>query len=99
MSGSTELSKVTVSVVKKYAPRVVGKSLSKFIPFIGAAISFVSRCVRNSTLVGPPLMYSIEGLTRKQPIPSVVLAQPKECLTDFALQLCSFEWFPVIAAD
>lgn len=41
MTGSTELSKVTTSVFKKYAPRFVGKSFSKLIPIVGALIAFL----------------------------------------------------------
>lgn len=41
MSGSTELSKVTTAAVRKYAPRFIGKSLSKLIPFVGALIAFI----------------------------------------------------------
>lgn len=41
MTGSTELSKVTTTVFKKYAPRFVGKSFSKLIPIVGALIAFL----------------------------------------------------------
>ena len=40
MSGSTEVSKMTLAIVQKYAPRFIGKSLSKLIPVIGAVIAF-----------------------------------------------------------
>jgi len=41
MSGSTEVSKMTLAILQKYIPRFAGKTLSKFVPFIGAGISFV----------------------------------------------------------
>ena len=40
MSGSTEVSKMTLAVLQKYLPRFAGKTLSKLIPFIGAGIAF-----------------------------------------------------------
>lgn len=40
MTGSTHLSRMTGAIVRKYAPQVLGKSLSKLIPVLGAAISF-----------------------------------------------------------
>lgn len=40
MTGSTELSKLTSSIVRKYAPRFVGKSFSKLIPVVGAVFAF-----------------------------------------------------------
>jgi len=41
MTGSTELSKATTAVIRKYAPRVIGVSFSKLIPVVSAFISFV----------------------------------------------------------
>lgn len=41
MSGSAKASEATIDVILRFALRLVGKSLSKLIPFIGAAISFV----------------------------------------------------------
>lgn len=40
MSGSGELTHISLRVVRKYAPRFIGKSFSKLIPFLGALISF-----------------------------------------------------------
>jgi len=40
MSGSTEVSKMTLAMLQKYLPRFAGKTLSKFIPVIGAVIAF-----------------------------------------------------------
>ncbi len=40
MSGSTEVSKMTLAILQKYLPRFAGKTLSKLIPFIGAGIAF-----------------------------------------------------------
>ena len=41
MTGSTELSKFSIAALKSYAPRIVGKSLSKLIPFFGAVLGFI----------------------------------------------------------
>ncbi|MEL6408106.1 MAG: EcsC family protein [Chloroflexota bacterium] len=41
MTGSTELSKLTIAALKSYAPRIIGKSLSKLIPFLGAVLGFI----------------------------------------------------------
>lgn len=41
MTGSTELSKATTTIFRKYAPRFIGKSFSKLIPVLGALISFL----------------------------------------------------------
>lgn len=41
ITGSTELSKATSVLVRKYAPRVLSKSFSKLIPVLGALIAFV----------------------------------------------------------
>ena len=41
ITGSTELSKATSVLVRKYAPRVLSKSFSKLIPVLGAVIAFV----------------------------------------------------------
>lgn len=40
MTGSTEVSKVTLSVMQKYIPRFVGKSFSKLVPVFGAVFAF-----------------------------------------------------------
>lgn len=41
MTGSTELSKLTVATMRRFAPSIIGKSLSKLIPFFGAILGFV----------------------------------------------------------
>lgn len=41
MSRSGDVSRMSINVLLRYAVRIVGKSFSKLIPFIGAAISFV----------------------------------------------------------
>lgn len=41
ITGSTELSKATSVLVRKYAPRVLSKSFSKLIPVLGAVIAFI----------------------------------------------------------
>ncbi|MEM9950971.1 MAG: hypothetical protein AAF846_05190 [Chloroflexota bacterium] len=41
MTGSTELSKVTLSMMQKYIPRIIGKSFSKLIPVVGALFGFL----------------------------------------------------------
>ena len=40
MSGSTEVSKMTLAVLQKYLPRFAGKTLSKLIPIVGAVVAF-----------------------------------------------------------
>lgn len=40
MSGSAKLSDTAVAVIMKFLLRVIGKSFSKLIPFIGAVVSF-----------------------------------------------------------
>ena len=41
MTGSTEVSKATTVIFRKYAPRLIGKSFSKLIPVLGALIAFL----------------------------------------------------------
>ena len=41
MSGSAKASEATIEVISRFALRLIGKSLSKLIPFIGAVISFI----------------------------------------------------------
>ncbi|MGJ3237849.1 MAG: hypothetical protein ACFE0Q_04000 [Anaerolineae bacterium] len=41
ITGSTELTKVSTAVIRKYAPQMVGKSFSKLIPVLGALIAFI----------------------------------------------------------
>ncbi|MGB1287983.1 MAG: hypothetical protein ACPG7F_15710, partial [Aggregatilineales bacterium] len=40
MSGSGEVTQMSTKFIMRYALRIMGKSFSKFIPFIGAIISF-----------------------------------------------------------
>lgn len=58
MTGSTEISKVTTSIVRKYAPRFIGKSFSKLIPVLGALIAFaVNYLMARSTAKAATLWY------------------------------------------
>lgn len=41
MTGSTQVSRTTLSLIQRYLPRVIGKSFSKLIPVFGAIIAFV----------------------------------------------------------
>lgn len=41
MTGSTQATQLTARMLQRYLPRIIGKSFAKFIPFFGAAISFV----------------------------------------------------------
>mgnify|MGYP000114927409 FL=1 len=41
MTGSTEVSKASTVIFRKYAPRFIGKSFSKLIPVLGALIAFL----------------------------------------------------------
>jgi uncharacterized protein (DUF697 family) len=50
MSGSGELTKVSLGVFRQYAPRFIGKSFSKLVPFLGALLSFaVNYIITQST--------------------------------------------------
>lgn len=40
MTGSTQVSRTTLSLIQRYLPRVIGKSFSKLIPVFGAIIAF-----------------------------------------------------------
>jgi uncharacterized protein (DUF697 family) len=40
MSASSQITERTTGVAIKFLLRVIGKSFSKFVPFLGAAISF-----------------------------------------------------------
>ncbi|MCA9916053.1 MAG: hypothetical protein KC496_22010 [Anaerolineae bacterium] len=41
MTGSTQVSRTTLSLIRRYLPRIVAESFAKFIPVLGALISFV----------------------------------------------------------
>ncbi len=41
MTGSTQVSRVSLRLIQRYLPRVIGKSFSKLIPVFGALIAFV----------------------------------------------------------
>jgi uncharacterized protein (DUF697 family) len=50
MSGSGELTHISLRVFRQYAPRFIGKSFSKLIPLLGALISFgVNYMITQST--------------------------------------------------
>ena len=40
ITGSTKLSKLSMALVSRYAPRILGKTFSKLVPVVGAAVGF-----------------------------------------------------------